>query len=121
MEFLACPVIGSVDGARAGTLTLFPGGSPEAFEAARELLSAIGSTITYTGSPAASGHLKLASNCMLAVMADSLGELLGILEWAGVDRTLAVNTLVYALERMATKREQLLAHDTEAALFGERY
>ena len=79
VEFLACPVIGSVNGARAGTLTLYPGGRPEVFEAARELLSAIGSSINYTGSPAASGHLKLASNCMLAVLADSLGELLGIL------------------------------------------
>lgn len=113
VEFLASPVIGSVDGARAGTLTLYPGGRPEAFERARELLSAIGSSINYTGSPAASGHLKLASNCMLAVLADSLGELLGILERAGVDRTLAVNTLVYMLERVATKREQLLARDTK--------
>jgi 3-hydroxyisobutyrate dehydrogenase-like beta-hydroxyacid dehydrogenase len=112
VEFLACPVIGSVDGARAGTLTLYPGGRIEAFEHARELLSAIGSSINYTGSPAASGHLKLASNCMLAVLADSLGELLGILGRAGVDRSLAVNTLVYMLERVATKRQQLLARDT---------
>lgn len=112
VQFLACPVIGSVDGARAGTLTLYPGGSAETFEHARELLSAIGSSIHYTGSPAASGHLKLASNCILAVLADSLGELLGILERAGVDRTLTVNTLVYMLERVATKREQLLARDT---------
>ena len=113
VEFLACPVIGSVDGARAGTLTLYPGGRAEAFERAGELLSAMGSSINYTGSPAASGHLKLASNCMLAVLADSLGELLGILERAGVDRALAVNTLVYMLERVATKRQQLLARDTQ--------
>ncbi len=113
VEFLACPVIGSVDGARAGTLTLYPGGRSEVFEHARELLNAIGSSIHYTGSPAASGHLKLASNCMLAVLADSLGELLGILGRAGVERALAVNTLVYMLERVATKREQLLARDTQ--------
>ncbi|MGC1379669.1 MAG: NAD(P)-dependent oxidoreductase [Candidatus Baltobacteraceae bacterium] len=113
VEFLACPVIGSVDGARAGALTLYPGGRIETFEYARDLLSAIGSSINYTGSPAASGHLKLASNCMLAVLADSLGELLGILGRAGVDRALAVNTLVYMLERVATKREQLLARDTQ--------
>jgi 3-hydroxyisobutyrate dehydrogenase-like beta-hydroxyacid dehydrogenase len=113
VDFLACPVIGSVDGARSGTLSLFPGGSREAFERARELLSAMGSTVTFTGSPAASGHLKLASNCVLAVLADSIGELLGIMGRAGVERDLAVETLVYMLERVATKRQKLLQRDTK--------
>jgi|SRR5579863_1413702 len=113
VDFLACPVIGSVDGARTGGLTLFPGGSGEAFDHGRELLSAIGSTIRFTGSPAASGHLKLASNCMLGAIADSIGELLGIMGRAGVDRSLAVETLVYMLERVATKRQQLLERDTQ--------
>jgi len=111
--FLACPVIGSVDGARTGALTLYPGGSSEAFERARELLSAMGSTINFTGSPGASGHLKLASNCMLGVLADSIGELLGTMRRAGVDRSLAVETIVYMLQRVATKRQQLLERDTQ--------
>jgi 3-hydroxyisobutyrate dehydrogenase-like beta-hydroxyacid dehydrogenase len=111
-DFLACPVIGSVDGARSGTLTLYPGGTSESFEHGRPLLNAMGSTIRPTGSPAASGHLKLASNCVLAVLADSIGELLAILRQAGVDRALAVETLVYMLERVATKRNQLLECDT---------
>jgi 3-hydroxyisobutyrate dehydrogenase-like beta-hydroxyacid dehydrogenase len=113
VDFLACPVIGSVDGARTGALTLYPGGSNAAFARARELLGALGSTIQFTGSPGASGHLKLASNCMLAVLADSIGELLGILERAGVERALAVETLVYMLERVGTKRQQLLDRDTQ--------
>lgn len=113
VAFLACPVIGSVDGARAGTLTLYPGGSAEVFDRARELLAALGSTINFTGSPAASGHLKLASNCMLAVLADSIGELLAIMRRAGVERTLAVETLIYMLERVATKRQQLLERDAK--------
>jgi 3-hydroxyisobutyrate dehydrogenase-like beta-hydroxyacid dehydrogenase len=113
IDFLACPVIGSVDGARSGTLTLYPGGSREAFERGRELLSAMGSTINATGSPAASGHLKLASNCMLGVIADSIGELLGIMGRAGVDRSLAIDTLVYMLERVASKRQQLIERDTK--------
>jgi 3-hydroxyisobutyrate dehydrogenase-like beta-hydroxyacid dehydrogenase len=113
VDFLACPVIGSVDGARTGALTLYPGGTTQAFEHARELLGTMGSSIKFTGSPAASGHLKLASNCVLAVIADSLGELLGILARAGVDRALAVETLVYMLERAATKRQQLQENDTQ--------
>lgn len=113
VDFLACPVIGSVDGARSGTLTLYPGGTSQSFEHGRQLLNAMGSTISFTGSPAASGHLKLASNCVLAVLADSIGELLAILGRAGVDRALAIETLVYMLERVATKRSQLLERDTQ--------
>ena len=112
VNFLACPVLGSVDGARAGTLTLLPGGSSQAFDRGRELLSAMGSTIKFTGSPTASGHLKLAYNSMLSVNADSIGELLGIMARAGVDRALAIDTLVQALERIPTKRQQLHERDT---------
>jgi len=113
VEFLACPVLGSVEGARAGTLTLLPGGTSQAFERGRELLGAMGSTIKFTGSPAASGHLKLAFNSMLCVNADAIGELLGIMGRAGVDRTLAIDALVQALERVATKRQQLIERDTQ--------
>ncbi len=113
VDFLACPVLGSVDGARSGTLTILPGGSTRAFDRARELLSAMGSTLKFTGSPAASGHLKLAYNALLCVNADAIGELLGIMRSAGVDRALAVATLAQALERVATKREQLIERDTE--------
>ncbi len=113
VHFLACPVFGSIDGARTGTLTLLPGGSREAYDRGWELLSAMGSKVTFTGSPAASGHLKLASNCVLGVVAGSVGELLGLMARAGVDRDLAVDTLVNALERTATKRQQLHERDTE--------
>jgi 2-hydroxy-3-oxopropionate reductase len=113
VDFLACPVFGSVDGARAGTLTLYPGGNNQAFDRGRDLLNAMGSTVKFTGSPAASGHLKLASNAMLGVAADSIGELLNVMGRAGVDRTLAVDTLVNALERVATKRQQLVERDTQ--------
>jgi len=113
VDFLACPVLGSVDGARTGTLTLLPGGTSQAFDRARELLSAMGSTIKFTGSPAASGHVKLAYNSMLCVNADAIGELLGIMARAGVDRALAVDALVTSLERIATKRQQLIERDTQ--------
>jgi 3-hydroxyisobutyrate dehydrogenase-like beta-hydroxyacid dehydrogenase len=112
VDFLACPVLGSVDGARAGTLTLLPGGSSEAFERSRELLGAMGSDIKFTGSPSASGHLKLAYNSILAVAADSIGELLGIMGRADVDRVLAIDTLTQALERVVAKRQQLIDRDT---------
>lgn len=112
IDFLACPVVGSVDSARAGTLTIFPGGTEAAFDRARELLSALGSTITFTGSPVSSGLLKLASNAVLGVMADSIGELLDVTERGGVERGLVIDTLVHAFERAGGKRQQLLDRDT---------
>jgi 3-hydroxyisobutyrate dehydrogenase-like beta-hydroxyacid dehydrogenase len=113
VDFLACPVVGSVDSARSGSLTIFPGGSTTALEQARELLAAIGSTVTYSGSPVASGFLKLASNSVLGVIADSVGELLRMTDSAGVDRTLAIDTIVHAFERAGGKRKQLVDRDTE--------
>lgn len=113
VDFLACPVIGSVDSARNGGLTIFPGGSSAAFERGRDLLAAMGSTVTFTGSPSASGFLKLASNSVLGVIADSIGELLRMTENAGVDRTLAIDTIVHAFERAGGKRQQLVDRDTE--------
>lgn len=112
VDFLACPVVGSVDSARTGTLTLFPGGSSQTYERGRDLLGALGSTITFTGSPGASGLLKLASNAILGVMADSIGELLDVTERGGVDRSLAIDTLVNAFERAGGKRQQLIDRDT---------
>lgn len=114
VDFLACPVVGSVDSARTGTLTIFPGGSSQAYEHGRELLAAMGSTITFTGSPAASGYLKLASNSVLGVIADTVGELLALTDRANVDRALAVDTILRAFERAGGKRQQLLDRDTQA-------
>ena len=113
VDFLACPVVGSIDSARTGSLTIFPGGSTTALEHARELLAAMGSTVTFSGSPVASGFLKLASNSVLGVIADSVGELLRMTHRAGVHRTLAVDTIVHAFERASGKREQLVDRDTE--------
>src|SRR5580700_1698536 len=113
VDFLACPVVGSIDSARTGSLTIFPGGSTTALEHARELLAAMGSTVTFSGSPVASGFLKLASNSVLGVIADSVGELLRMTDGAGVDRTLAIDTIAHAFERAGGKRNQLVDRDTE--------
>jgi 3-hydroxyisobutyrate dehydrogenase-like beta-hydroxyacid dehydrogenase len=69
--------------------------------------------VTFSGSPIASGFLKLASNSVLGVIADSVGELLRMTDSAGVDRTLAIDTIVHAFERAGAKRKQLVDRDTE--------
>jgi 3-hydroxyisobutyrate dehydrogenase len=95
--------------------------SPQMYETLAEAAAQrepLGSTITFTGSPAASGILKLASNAVLGVMADSIGELLDFAERGGVDRTLVIDTLVRAFERVSGKRQQLVDRDTQPRFSG---
>jgi 3-hydroxyisobutyrate dehydrogenase len=114
IEFLAAPVLGSLSFAQQGTLTVLPGGQQTTFERARPLLESIGSTIIYTGSARASGHLKLANNTILAIFAEALGELLPFCERGGVERGIAVESLTGAFQRSAaTKKEQLLNVDSQ--------
>ena len=111
--FLAAPVIGSVDAARQGTLTILPGGEQAAFDRARDLLVTMGSTVTYTGSPTASAYLKLTSNTILGIGAATWGELLQFCERAGVDRRAAIDIISLALGRVSTgKTQQILDRDT---------
>ena len=60
-RFLDAPVSGGVEGAQKATLAIMCGGKPEAFEAARPVLAAMGKTIEHFG-PAGSGQATKATN-----------------------------------------------------------
>lgn len=112
--FLAAPVLGSVSAAQQGSLTVLAGGGETTFVAAQPLLNLLGSTVTYTGSVRASAYLKLANNTVVGVVAETLAELLALCERAGLDRRLAVRSLIGAFERSAgSKKQQLLYRDAE--------
>lgn len=113
LDFLACPVLGSVDLARSGKLTVLASGPEGVFERARELLASLGSTVTYVGPTGSSGFLKLANNAIIGIVAESLRELLTLCERAGVDEGIAVDSLTGAFGRIAaSKVQQLHEHDT---------
>jgi 3-hydroxyisobutyrate dehydrogenase-like beta-hydroxyacid dehydrogenase len=114
IEFLAAPVLGSVPLAQKGSLTVLPGGRQATFERARPLLESLGSTVTYTGSVSASAYLKLSNNTVIGVVAETLAELLGMCDRAGVDRLTAVESINGAFGRVAnSKTQQLLDSDSE--------
>ena len=114
VAFLATPVLGSVGFVEQGKLTVLAGGQQAAFERGRELLESLG-TAVHTGSVRASGYLKLSCNTILAVMAETLGELLRLCDQAGVERRLAVELLTGTFARAAaSKTQQLLDEDTKA-------
>lgn len=113
IEFLAAPVLGSVNLAEQGTLTILPGGAETTFERARPLLNAMGTTVTFTGSASASGYLKLANNTIIGVVAVTLAEVLAVCERAGVDRQLAIESITGAFGRVASSKvQQLLDRDS---------
>lgn len=114
VEFLAAPVLGSVNLAEQGSLTILPGGSEATFERARPLLESLGTTVTFTGSASASGVLKLANNTVIGVVAETLAELLQLCDKGGIDRRLAVESVSGAFGRVASsKTQQLLDRDSE--------
>lgn len=114
VKFLAAPVLGSVNLAEQGALTILPGGRETTFERARPLLNSVGTTVTYTGSVRASGYLKLANNTVIGVVAVTIAEVLAVCERAGVDRRLAIESITSAFGRIASsKTQQLFDRDSE--------
>ncbi len=113
IEFLASPVLGSVDLARTGKLTVLASGQQKTFERMRDLLGALGSTM-YVGPAGSSAFLKLANNTIIGIVAESLRELLRLCVQAGIDESVAIDSLSGAFSRIAgSKIKQLHDHDTE--------
>jgi 3-hydroxyisobutyrate dehydrogenase-like beta-hydroxyacid dehydrogenase len=83
--FVEAPVSGSKPGAENGTLTIFGGGEPEAFERALPLFEVMGERIVHVG-PRGHGQLaKLLTNTMAAVNAAGLAEAVRTAQVAGLD------------------------------------
>jgi 3-hydroxyisobutyrate dehydrogenase len=85
-DFVEAPVSGSKPRADEGTLTIFGGGEPAAFERARPLFDAMGELIVHVG-PLGHGQMaKLLTNTMGAVHAAVLAEAIRTAKAAGLDR-----------------------------------
>jgi 3-hydroxyisobutyrate dehydrogenase len=83
LAMLDAPVSGGVGGAEAATLTFMAGGSEEAVERARPILSSMGKAVVHAGGPGNGQAAKICNNLMLGismigtceafVLADKLG------------------------------------------------
>lgn len=80
VAFLDAPVSGGDVGAERGTLTIMVGGEAEAFERAREVLEAMGRSITHVG-PVGAGQTVKACNQILCAL-----NLLGVCEAVALAR-----------------------------------
>jgi 3-hydroxyisobutyrate dehydrogenase-like beta-hydroxyacid dehydrogenase len=85
LDFVEAPVSGSKPKAEDGTLTIFAGGEPAAFERARPLFDVMGERIVHVG-PLGHGQMaKLLTNTMGAVNAAVLAEAVRTAKAAGLD------------------------------------
>ncbi|MBI5960499.1 MAG: NAD-binding protein [Chloroflexi bacterium] len=82
---LDAPVSGGDIGARAGTLSIMVGGSPEAFERALPLLETMGKTITWVGESGAGQIAKAANQIVVAGTMVAMAEALVLAQKSGVD------------------------------------
>lgn len=92
VDVLDAPVRGSVDKARAATLGIVVGGSREVFERWRGLLETLG-TPTHVGSLGAGQAAKVANNAAAIAAVALVGEVVGLAERLGMDRSAAFDLL----------------------------
>jgi len=117
VELVDAPVSGGVEGAAAGSLSIFLGGSPEAAGAAATALAPCG-TCAHLG-PLGSGQVaKAANQLVVAATIVALGEAVVMAERAGLDLATLIPILSggYAGSRLLeVKGQKFVDHDHSPA------
>jgi 3-hydroxyisobutyrate dehydrogenase-like beta-hydroxyacid dehydrogenase len=93
VDYLRAPVSGNPGVVRAGNLTFIVSGPAEALERARPVLLAIGPTIRVVGDAEQARIVKLATNLVIAGLAQLMAEALVLAEASGVSRAALLETL----------------------------
>ncbi|MBB5046220.1 3-hydroxyisobutyrate dehydrogenase-like beta-hydroxyacid dehydrogenase [Rhodopseudomonas rhenobacensis] len=84
--YVAAPVLGNPDLAKARTLFILAAGPAAAMEKAKPLLDRLGQKLFVIGEDAAAANLvKLAGNVLTALTLQSMGEVLALLRKSGID------------------------------------
>jgi 3-hydroxyisobutyrate dehydrogenase-like beta-hydroxyacid dehydrogenase len=85
-SFLAAPVSGNPNVARAGRLTFVVSGPRAAFDAVQPYLELLGQGATYVGEGELARLVKIAHNLLLGVVAETVAEITVLAEKGGVPR-----------------------------------
>src|SRR6185437_11083914 len=81
------------EGARDATLAIMVGGSDEAFERARPLLTAMGKTVTHFGSTGAGQAAKATNQIMCAGIIEAVSEAMAFARAQGLPLEQLIETL----------------------------
>jgi 3-hydroxyisobutyrate dehydrogenase/2-hydroxy-3-oxopropionate reductase len=105
---LDAPVLGSLEAAETGTLTIFVGGSVADFERVGRLLAKLGSPL-HAGGPGTGAAAKLLANSSLFAVLSALGEAIALADGLGLDRDVTFEVLKGTpLGRQAERRREAL-------------
>ncbi|WP_188190166.1 2-hydroxy-3-oxopropionate reductase [Nonomuraea sp. SYSU D8015] len=94
---LDAPVSGGERGAVDGTLSIMVGGAPEDVEAARPILSALGTTVVHVGPAGAGQTVKAANQLVVGGIYGLVSEAIVLLEASGVDPAAGLDVLAGGL------------------------
>jgi 3-hydroxyisobutyrate dehydrogenase len=86
LQSVDAPVSGGVGGAAAATLTFMAGGAPEAFEAAKPVLAAMGKNLVYCGGAGAGQAAKICNNMVLGISMIAVCEAFALADKLGLSR-----------------------------------
>ncbi|KAA9151432.1 2-hydroxy-3-oxopropionate reductase [Amycolatopsis acidicola] len=90
---LDAPVSGGEQGAIDGTLSIMVGGAAEDFQAAQNILRAVGGTVVHVGAAGSGQTVKAANQLIVAGTIELVAESLVFLEAHGVDTEAAIEVL----------------------------
>jgi 3-hydroxyisobutyrate dehydrogenase len=102
-----CPVSGGCHRAETGNISIFAGGSRDAFERVLPILSILGRRILHTGPLGSASKLKVVTNYLCTVHLAALAEALTVCKVAGLD----MNT---AYEAIRISSGNSFVHETES-------
>jgi len=92
-DFLEAPVIGSVQPAEKGQLTILVSGDEETLNRVYEIFSVLGKKIYYMGEFGTASCMKLINNSVLGTFLTALCEAVIFAEKSGIDRKMALEIL----------------------------
>lgn len=102
-----CPVSGGCHRAATGNISIFAGGSRQAFEKVLPVLTILGRQILHTGPLGSASALKVVTNYLCTVHLAALAEALSVCKVAGMD----MNT---AYEAIRISSGNSFVHETES-------
>jgi 3-hydroxyisobutyrate dehydrogenase-like beta-hydroxyacid dehydrogenase len=96
--YVAAPVFGNPDAAKARELYIVAAGAPRDIERCRPLLDAIGQQVFVAGTePAAANLIKLLGNMMTATTLEVLGEVVALFRKRGLDPKPFIDILTHTM------------------------
>ncbi len=94
VETLACPVTGGVHRAASGEITVFVGGTQQAYKAHERALESMGGRVIYLGGIEQASVTKVVTNMLAFIHLIAAGEALMLCAKAGVDLRAAFDAIV---------------------------